>query len=222
MKWVVWLLIVLNIALFGYFKLSEPLHAGVQPGHEPIQSERLKVLTQEEFAALPKKQAAATEPAPPVMLEQVGCYEWGSFSSNNIARARSVLEKFDQAINVRVAAPQEATQYWVYIPPRKNPQEAQAQIDALRASGINDTFLVQEGRWRNAISLGVFKEEASAKRLAEELRSRGVQDATSAMRNQEGRQFVIDIQDMPSGMVEEIRALKPDFPYSEIREVGCR
>lgn len=221
MKWVVWLLIVLNIALFGYFKLSEPLQAGIQPGHEPMRPESLKIVTQEELAALPKNQAAA-EPVAPVMLEQAGCYEWGSFSSNNIARARGVLEKFGQAISVRVAAPQEATRYWVYIPPRKNPQEAQARIDELRAAGISDTFLVQEGRWRHAISLGVFKEEASAQRLAEELRSRGVPDATSAMRNQEGRQFVIDIKDMPSSMAEEIRQLKPDFPYSEIREVGCQ
>lgn len=223
MKWVVWLLVLLNIALFGYFKLREPLHGGIPPGHEPIQAESLKILTQKELAALPKKQgAAATEQAAPVVLEQAGCYEWGSFSSNSIARARSVLEKLGQAITVRVVAPQEATRYWVYIPPRKNLQEAQARIEELRTLGINETFLVQEARWRYAISLGVFKEEAAARRLAEELRSRGVQDVTSAVRNPGGRQFVIDVKDMPSSMADNIRKLKPDFPYSEIRQVVCQ
>lgn len=222
MKAVLWVLIVLNIALFGYFKLSEPMHDGIQPGHEPIQPERLKVLSPEELAALPKKLPAAPDTVAAVMLEQAGCYEWGSFSSNTIALARAVLEKSGQNINVRVAAPQEASRYWVYIPPRKTVQEAQARVEELRAVGINDTFLVQEGRWRNAISLGLFREEASAQRLAEELRSRGVADVTSAMRNQEGRQFVIDIKDMSSSMADEIRKLKPDFPYSEMREVACQ
>lgn len=222
MKAVLWVLIVLNIALFGYFKLSEPMNDGIQPGHEPIQPERLKVLSPEELAALPKKLPAAPDTVAAVMLEQAGCYEWGSFSSNTIALARAVLEKSGQNINVRVAAPQEASRYWVYIPPRKTVQEAQARVEELRAVGINDTFLVQEGRWRNAISLGLFREEASAQRLAEELRSRGVADVTSAMRNQEGRQFVIDIKDMSSSMADEIRKLKPDFPYSEMREVACQ
>lgn len=222
MKAVLWVLIVLNIALFGYFKLSEPMHDGIQPGHEPIQPERLKVLSPEELAALPKKLPAAPDTVAAVMLEQAGCYEWGSFSSNTIALARAVLEKSGQNINVRVAAPQEASRYWVYIPPRKTVQEAQARVEELRAVGINDTFLVQEGRWRNAISLGLFREEASAQRLAEELRSWGVADVTSAMRNQEGRQFVIDIKDMSSSMADEIRKLKPDFPYSEMREVACQ
>jgi hypothetical protein len=222
MKWLVWLLLILNVVLFGYFKLSEPMPKGTQPGHEPVQAESMQILTPEQLAALPKAPSAIGAPASPEAVQQVACYEWGSFPSGSVARARRVLEKFGLETNVLVVAPQEAIRYWIYIPPLKNLKAAQARSDELRFRGVQDSFIVQEAQWRYAISLGVFKEEAGAIQLQEEMRSRGVLDAVKGVRNDESGQSVFLIKNVTAGVAEEIGKFRPDFPSSEIRQVPCQ
>lgn len=223
MKWLFWLLLALNVGLFGYFELSKPLDSGTQAGHESIQPEKMQVLTPQQVETMPKP-AAAISAEPPVSqaLEQLSCYEWGSFPGKRIGRARDVVDRLGLDAQVQVIANQEAIRYWVYIPPLKSFQEAQARNEALHRLGIENTFIVQDAQWKNAISFGVFKDEALATRLAEAMRSRGVTDVTKTVRNQEGKQFVLAIRNISDVTAEEIQRLKPDFPYSELKRVECQ
>jgi hypothetical protein len=222
MKWLFSLLLALNIGLFGYFELSKPLDSSTSAGHEPIRPESMKLLTQQQVEAMPKSVAAThTEQPAPQTLEQLTCYEWGSFPGKRVERAREVAENLGLDAQVRVIANQEAIRYWVYIPPLKSFQEAQARNDALHRLGIENTFIVQDAQWKNAISFGVFKDEALATRLAEDMRNRGVTDVVKSVRNQEGRQFMLFIRNLSESTAEEIQRLKPDFPYSELKQVAC-
>lgn len=228
-KWLFWLLVVVNVGLFGYFELSKPLNSGTASGHESMHPEKMRLLTPRQLEALPKSapvstpmEQPATEQPAPQALEQLSCYEWGSFPSRRLARARGVVDRFGLDAKVQVIANQEAIRYWVYIPPLASFQEAQTRNDALRSLGIADTFIVQDAQWKNAISFGVFKDEALATRLAEDMRNRGVTDVVKAVRNKEGRQFVLLVKNISSNAAEEIRKLKPDFPYSELKQVTCQ
>jgi hypothetical protein len=222
MKWFVWLLLILNVVLFGYFKLSEPMPKGIQPGHEPVQADSMQILTPEQLSALPKTSSASAASAVPLAVQQAACYEWGSFSSGSVARVRHILEKFGLETHVLVVAPQEAMRYWVYIPPLKSLRAAQTRSDELRSLGVQESFIVQEAQWRYAISLGVFKEEAGAIQLQEEVRSRGVLDAVKGVRNDESGQSVFLIKNVTAGVAEEIGKFRPDFPSSELRQVPCQ
>jgi hypothetical protein len=218
MRWLVGLLIVANAALFGYFTLSRPQSQGMPAGQEDIQPEAMRILSPEQLAALP----AGPRPAASVAAPQPSCYEWGSFPAGTIPRVRGILEKFGLQPHLRIDVPKEAVRYWVYIPPRKNLEEAQARKDALHAMGIDDTFIVQDPQWRYAISLGIFGDEALAEKLAAELRGRGVKDVVKDLRNQESGQSSFFIPDVPAGVAEEIGKLRPEFPYSEFRQVDCQ
>ena len=224
MKWLVTMLLLLNVALWGYFKLdaSHPDEVGV--GHEDIQADKLNILTADELAALPKKPApaAAPTPAPQPAPVQTACYEWGSFSTGNISRAKNILEKFSIQSELRQTASQEATRYWVYIPPLANAEKAQAKIDEVRALGVEEIFIVQEPQWRNAISLGVFKDEALAAKLLEELHGRGVKSAIKGVRNHESGQSSFYIKNISDAVAGEIGKLKPDFSGSELKKVACQ
>jgi hypothetical protein len=222
MKWFVWLLLILNVVLFGYFKLSEPMPKGIQPGHEPVQADSMKILTPEQLSALPKTFSASAESVVPLAVQQVACYEWGSFPSGRVARVQHILENFGLEANVLVVAPQEAMRHWVYIPPLKSLRAAQTRSDELRSLGVQESFIVQEAQWRYAISLGVFKEEAGAIQLQEEVRSRGVLDAVKGVRNDESGQSVFLIKNVTVGVAEEIGKFRPDFPSSELRQVPCQ
>jgi hypothetical protein len=227
-KWLFWLLVAVNGLVFAYLKLSQPLDDVPPPGHEPIAADRMKLLTESEVDAMPKTTAPdpvsvplTEQPALPV-LEQVACYQWGSFPGPRIERARAIVEKLGLDAKVETVANREAIRYWVYIPPLASFEEAQARNQALHSLGIDNTFIVRDAQWRNAISFGIFKDENLATRLAEEMRNRGVTDVVKAVRNQEGRQFLIALANVPGSKAEEIRRQKPDFPYSELKQVECK
>lgn len=226
MRWLALLLLLLNAALFGYFKLNEAHPVGVVSGHEAIAPEKITILTAEALAALPKKSAApavpaAPTPAPMLAPEPAVCYEWGSFPADSLARAKGVLTQFGVESSVRQTATQEARRYWIYIPPRKNAEEAQAKSDELKALGVQEIFVVQEPKWRYALSLGVFKDEALATRLLEDLRSKGIKSAVKATRNHETGQSSFLIRHASDQVVEAIGMLQPDFPGSELKKVAC-
>lgn len=215
MKKLVWILILLNVALFGYFRLGEMAASGT-PGREPLAAERLQLLSPEQLAALPK--SAPPEAAP---ADALACYEWGGFSDAYVPRASSVLEQLGLEFSVKQVAANAAARYWVYIPPLKSLQEAQARSNALHALGIRDVFIVQDARWRYAISLGIFRDEAPAARLAQELRSRGVGDVASGARSGSAAQNSFLIKNMLMSRAGEIERLRPDFPEAELRQIAC-
>lgn len=228
MKWVVWLLILVNLGLFGYFKLNESHPVEIVVGHEAIQADKIKILTAEELAAMSKKNEAAPVPAPvaqqpiqPPTPMQTACYEWGSFSKASIPRARSILEKFSVTSELKETATQEATRYWVYIPPLPSAEKAQAKFNEVRAMGVSEIFVVQEPQWRNAISFGVFKDETLATKLLEDLHARGIKSAVKGTRNHESGQSIFLIKDVTENVAEEIGKLQPDFPGSELKKITC-
>lgn len=220
MRWLVFFLAVLNAAIFGYFRLSQPLPTSTQPGHESIQPEVLHILKPAEVESIPK--LAADNGAAPAVIEHVACYEWGNFSEERMQNAQNVLQGLGIQFTVQTLAPQDAVRYWVYIPPRKNLERAQAKVEELRAMGIEDTFVVKDAQWRYAISLGIFKDESLANRLADDLRSRGVTNVAKTVRNQGSSQSVLFLTNVSDSRAAEIEKARPEFPYSELKEAACR
>lgn len=84
-----------------------------------------------------------------------------------------------QAVTVReINAPAGTTSWWVNIPPQGGKEAAERRTDILRRNGVQDFFVVQEsGATQYAISLGLFRNEAAAKRQLEMLQSKGVTTA---------------------------------------------
>lgn len=224
MKLMVWILVLVNALLFAYFNL--PIHETKVnvAGHKPIEPEKIRLLTEEEVKAMPKKAADAPEAqvvaaAPP---PQFACYEWGSFSAANLPRARNILTKFSVEFTTRQQNTQEATRWWIYIPRQPSLQAVQTKVSELKALGVDEFFVVQEPQWRYAISFGVFKDEQLATKLLEELKAKGVVSAVKGVRNQEKGQASLLINKMSSDVAVEIDRLKPDFPGSELKQVSCQ
>ena len=225
MKWLVVLLILLNGALFSYFKWGvHPVEAPPQPEIEPY---RLSLLSEQQLAQLKKKETVAPAPAEAGSPQVVGpivaaqCFTWGSFIAQDANKAKSELDKLGIENAAQHPTPQEAIRYWVYIPPRKNQQAAQTKVDELKALGIEDTYIVQEPKWRFAISLGLFKEETLATKFLEDLLKRGVKSAVKGQRNHDGEQTVFSVKITPPNNSEVINKLLPDFPGTELKSQPC-
>lgn len=263
MKWLLGLLLLLNAALLGYFRLQPAPAQEPSAGHETLAPEKLRILTPEEVQQMPAEPATQADPAespadgtqdaaptgaaaggtltssatsvgvmPASSPEPVGtaqalqvsnasaCYEWGSFTGAEIARVRAVLDQLRvEAVAVPVADPA-ATHYWVFVPPRRNQGEAQAKVAELRGLGVTDSYIVQEASWRHAISLGVFKEEAMARRFLDELKGRGVRSAVVGPRSDKA-QMRYTFRSPASAQAAGLDKARSEFPGSELRQVAC-
>lgn len=227
MKWLVWLLLMVNVALFGYFRLAMPLHVDAPVAVDQGAS-KIRIVSAEELAAMAKPAlpvppvAPQSFNAPPPVAMSADCYEWGSFSGPDALRVKGILARLALEVTAKKHTPQEAIRYWVYIPPLKTLEAVQAKAAEIRQLGIEETFIIQEPKWRNAISLGVFRDEALANKFLEDMRNRGVNSAIKGQRNLDGEQTGYFIKNMTPAQQDEIDKLKPEFPGSDLKLIDCK
>src|SRR5690606_41852080 len=92
--------------------------------------------------------------------------------------------------------------YIVYLPASDTAELAQARIEQLREQGVRDIYLVLDGTYRLAISLGVFNRMDSVELLLGELRARGVEDAEVGFVNPAASRVTLRVRG-PGDLLEE-------------------
>jgi hypothetical protein len=228
MKLLVWILLLINAMVLGYFQLLAPRHVDTAVGLD-IEPAKIRVVTPEELAAKAKPEpSAALLPAPdtvPALTSapaSVVCYEWGSFSAMDAVRAKAALAPLALEVATTRHTPQEAIRYWVYIPPLKTPEAAQAKATEVQQLGVDETFIIQDPKWRNAISLGVFRDEGLATKFLEDLHNRGVKSAIKGQRNLDGEHTGYLIKNMTPAQLMQVEKLQPEFPGSDLKQTACK
>jgi hypothetical protein len=241
MKKLVWLLVLINVGLLAYFNKDVILPSAPKAAMVAIQPDKISILTQPQVDALPSKGSAPAAPTsaaaaitPPTVDATVvtnvasvaspansACYEWGVFSAANLTGAQSAVSNLSLKATVKEQSSLEAKRFWVYKPPLKSAEAAQAKALELKTLGVNELYVVQEAKWKNAISFGVFEDEQLATNLLNELRAKGVKEVVKSLRNQGKGHASLQFSKLTDAEMLAIRKLKPDFPEANIKEVTC-
>ena len=226
MKWLVWLLLLVNAGLLAYFNLDHIVPSAPLAKTVEINPEKINVLSQKEIEALPRKMEEA--PVVPALAAEAAiatpvntCFEWGVFSATGLVGAKYAVNKLALQATVKNQTYQEAKRFWVYKPPLKSASEAQLKAQELQALGVKDLFVIQEARWRNAISFGVFEDEQLANRLVSELKAKGIKDVVKALRNQGKGHSSLLFANLGTSQIAELNQLKSEFPEAALKEVAC-
>jgi hypothetical protein len=223
MKQVVWLLLFANIAIFIYFQASASKPKVTLLDNQPVQPEKLKILSEKEIALLPLKASESITPKPkPTTDMQTACYEWGSISATRLSSAKNSLTQLAPDVRFIEKPLQKLAFYWIYIPKQESMAAARRKIDELKALGVKESFVIQDAEYKNAISLGVFHEESSADKFLEKLKSKGVASAAKGARYKNGDQVNLLIRNIKNLQAAEIEKLTPNFPNSKLRQVACQ
>ena len=161
----------------------EPVHARPPVVEAPAQAQ---------MAAEPPPAAQESEVAPPPeppALPPV-CGRIGPFADRQAAAGASAqLAEFGWRMETVADAAVEV-RYWVLLPPRASTAEAFRIDRALRREGIRDLqVLAGEGR-DNAISLGLFKDQAMADRRLEQIRGLGYEPQMEALERRRAQFWV--------------------------------
>ena len=161
MKWIIYSIILLNIAMFAWhFKSGESVEANTVSS-EKDEAVMSLVLLKERHAL--KEQAIKRK-----------CYSLGPFEDKQQADLVSgLLKSSGIKANRRVSKDARRKAYWVLLPPAESREEALKNVARLKKLKVDDYFMVVTGDKTNAISLGVFSQFESAHRRIKEIQGLG-------------------------------------------------
>ncbi len=205
------MLALANAAFFAYTWLGSDTRAGgdSQIVSQQLNREKIRLLAPQQVSVLTRK------PESPKVA--AGCLEWGALVGAEAARAEQALEPLALGAKLTQRKIAEVAGYWVYMPPLANRQAATQKTGELKRLGVEDYFIVSDDpKWRNAVSLGVFKtEEAAIARLAA-LRVKGVRTAVVGPRDAQPGRTYFQVHDASAALVAKLNELKQDFPDTEL------
>lgn len=216
------MLVLANAAFYAYGLVAQQQGAAdSQSALLQINPEKIQIIGASGGAVPEKTKPAAPSPAATGPVP-AACLEWGYFAGPDVVHADAAIVRLElpQALVQRVVA--DVGGYWVYIPPQKNKAEADRKIGELKALGVADFFAVQEqGQWRHAISLGIFKSEDAAKSFLAALREKGVRSAIVERRENFLKQIAYFVREPSPAMVARLAELQREFSGSEVKAVAC-
>lgn len=208
MRWMFFLLLLANVAFFGYTQFNGSRSGESLSAHVPLNADKVQLL------------GIAPPPSAKPAAPQV-CLEWGSFANAELAQARQALEKLNLGDKLAVRDMGEHITYWVLIPPLKSKEDAEKKMAQVKALGVDDVALMPErDKWHNAVSLGVFSTEDVAKKYLDEVRKKGVRSAIVETRGKDAKQSLF-VKDASEAVSAELVKIKLDFPGSELKAVAC-
>lgn len=170
MRWVFYSLLILNL-VYLVWNLVDLGTSSV----EPVQSYQPESSAPQELTLLEEARAGETtgDGAPAPAERQRLCPVVGPFETR--AEGEQALEELTEADyqgRVRGIQVEEERLHWVYIPSLDSRDEALQTLRELQSRGV-DSFVVSEGEDRNAISLGYFQSEDSARGLRSKMETAG-------------------------------------------------
>jgi hypothetical protein len=207
------LLVLGNVAFFAWARYVSPPEASADPLplERQIEPEKLKVVAPGELPA-----PVGTRPVPQVAMK---CLEWGSFTLADAPRAEKALEPLALGPRVAQRRTEESAGWWVFIPPQPSRPAALRKAAELKALSVDEFFIVQEeGPYRWALSLGVFRTEEAAHTRLSALRDRGVRTAQVGPRETIVPKVWLQVKNVDGSLHARLKDAARGIEGSELRE----
>jgi hypothetical protein len=212
-------LLFANLALYAWWRYGVPEDAAPAPLSRQIAPDKLKVVAP---ADLPPPSAATKPPASaPVSAPTAAaaCLEWGSFTVADAPRAEQALESLGLGARLAQRRSEEQAGWWVFIPPQANRQSALRKAAELKQLGVEDYFVVQEdGAYRWALSLGVFRTEEAAQARLAALRGQGVRTARVGAREKVVPKVWLQVKGVDAPLQLRLKEIARQVEGSELKD----
>ena len=209
-------LVVVNVFLWGWAAL------------QPKPNEALVVTLAESPGASPDvpairltREASVQSPGGSQVSRQ--CYTLGPLSSRSVTQ--SIQEELSRAvvqIELHESTAMVEQGFWVYLEPFGSYSQAAEAVTQLLANGVRDYFIMPEGPYAHAVSVGLYDQRsmAEARMRSLEALELGWPIAMEMQRKDEAR-YWLDFELRPD-MEISIEALIADHEGAQNLEVPCR
>jgi hypothetical protein len=213
MKWVTWVLLAANLAVAGIFIGRSYWSQFASEQTVPMNVDRLSLRSQ----AGP----AGRGDAPSVAESGDLCVEWRGLNRDEFLLVREQLKAMAGARVMSFTEVPLDTRLWVLFPPLPSPESAEAKLSELVAAGLQDAFVVKDGVWRNAISLGLYANNEAARRRVREVEDKGVLGTRVEQQPRQGTDFYFVIRSEDPDALKGLGEIKQAYPGSRQSRVAC-
>lgn len=215
MRTLFFILALANVAFFAYgWFVPSQANSDAQIIGQQLNPEKIRLLAPQQVKGLARKSE------PPKVADV--CLEWGAVAGADLARAERALEPLALGAKLTRRKQEEASGFWVYMPPLANRQIAAQKTAELKRLGVDEYFIVSDDqKWRNAISLGIFKTEEAAKARLAALRVKGVRSALVGARDSQSGKTYFRVSPASAALAAKLNELKQGFPGSEVNECAA-
>lgn len=220
MRFLFLLFLLANVAFGGWLYLRDGRSRDAQLVNLQMNADQVRLVAPAATGA-PTATAPASPAPTPAKTVTGACLEWAGFTGAELARAETVLASLELGSRLTQREASEASTWWVYVPPLKGKAEIERQIADIKAHGITEYFVVQDGQWKNAISLGIFRSEEAATAFLATVREKGLKDAVSGARGNLVRQTAFLVRDPDPALLARIGEIRKEFPGTDLKAVGC-
>lgn len=211
LKFVFWALLALNALLLAY---GQGYLGKLEGGEREPQRLKNQLATERMLMLSAAQARAAAETAPPDLAAPqrelpapaaapapgtIACTQAGAFAAGDARRFESRIARLDLGARAtRTDLPfQEVTSHLVYLPPNGGKEGAERRVAELKERGVENFFVMQgESPLKWAVSLGVFKTQASAQKLVAALAKQGVRGVRVLPRGPQGTRAAWQFRDL--------------------------
>lgn len=215
MKWIAWTLLLANLLVAGVFMGREHWPRAASEKTASMNVDRLSLRSQ---SASPATKAV---PPPPVAAAVAMCVEWRGLNQGEFAQVREQLKTMAGERVMSFTEVPLKTRRWVIFPPLPSPESAAAKLSELAAAGVQDAFVVKDGAWKNAISLGLYANDEAAGRRTHEVEGKGVLGTRVESLPQQGTDYYFMIRSEDPDTLKSLSEIKQAYPNSQQSRVAC-
>jgi len=142
------------------------------------------------------------------------CFSLGPFKKKEAAKETLAdIDAMGLQPVIRSTAMKQKKKFWVYLPPYPTRQKAVDEAGKLATLGVEDYFIISDGRRDNAISLGIFNKKSDSDQRIKEIITLGYTPKVE-IRSEKVSVFWIDTQSTKN--VDWTGFVSQRFPDGEI------
>ena len=207
------LLVVINLGIAAWWAARVPTPPA-PVAEAPAGVPRLQLLS--EAPRPPAPRAVAALPTPEG-VEPTQCFSFGPYPTPAaLRRAHARVQPQVSLARVREVVAL-ASGWRVFIPPMPTRVEAQAQVEKMRAAGIEDLLVMSEGSDANGIALGRYRSEDAAKRRQSDLQAAGFTAQLAPLGNPATQGWV----DVGADASFDSARVAQDIAAAQVRRLDC-
>ena len=216
MKWMTWTLLLANLAVAGFFIGKDYWPQSTSEQAVPLNVDRLSLRSQD--SANTKKEDV---PEPHTAAAEALCVEWRNLTPDEFAQARDQLKAMTGERVMSFTEVPLSTRHWVIFPPLPSAESATAKLNEFVSAGLKDAFVVKDGAWRNAISLGLYANDEAAQRRVREVEDKGVLGTRVELQPRQGTEFYFVIRSEDPDALKSLGEIKQAYPNSRQSRIAC-
>lgn len=219
MKWVAGALLLLNLGVGAYFFWAQSQSASQAVAYSPVNAD--KIVLKSARIAVDQTPGKVPDTATPPSVEPI-CVEWRGFAEEDLERGRQAIKALAAQRVLSVEELPVNRMYWVIFPPLPSEAASKVKLQEMTALKIKEAFIIQDGIWKNGLSLGLFSTEDSARRYIRELEDKGVSGMRLETKPKEGTSYYYLVKSEDAATLRDLDDVRQTLPSTTLTRVACK